>query len=347
MNAGKVKFLLCISFLFSFLSSAADMSLIRVIGDEREDYTFFKIGSAVLTADKKIVVADNGGHFIASYDWNGTFLKRIGQSGQGPSDFNSLGGLVSRDDLMYVYDAMIQRVTFFDRDLNVKGMFVSSCSISGDFFPLNADRFVCATSLNDPFDRDGGKIKLIDNQGKVRGSFFSKNQFGEEENVRTEEDWMLSYARSIIKMDYSPRHKELLVAFKFATNPMVIQVLSLEGHEKLRIVYETGKQYKFTEFLQKFSPTRPKTEYQSVKVNAVYIQKQAYIVFIDGYRVSKSGEEPIENTALSFSRNGQLQKKFQLPLGLHPLYFSEKGVLLAFQVNEDEPKLYIYQIKGL
>ena len=42
-----------------------DLKLERTIGDERKDYTFFDISSAVVSEDKDIYVSDRKGHFIA------------------------------------------------------------------------------------------------------------------------------------------------------------------------------------------------------------------------------------------------------------------------------------------
>ena len=65
-----------------------DLKLVRTIGDEREDYTFFSISSVVASEDKDIYVIDSQGNFLAKYTWDGLFKKRIGRKGRGPGDFD-------------------------------------------------------------------------------------------------------------------------------------------------------------------------------------------------------------------------------------------------------------------
>ncbi|MCP4221660.1 MAG: hypothetical protein GY765_43950, partial [bacterium] len=67
-------------------ANPAKLELMKTIGDERDDYTFFSITGAVVSPEKEIYVLDITGGFVAKYDWEGKFLGRTGRKGKGPGD---------------------------------------------------------------------------------------------------------------------------------------------------------------------------------------------------------------------------------------------------------------------
>jgi len=117
-----MKYLSILAFIFLFAIGLAateyKIDFVKSIGDEREDYTFFKINSIVMADNSKdIYVADLAGHFIAKYNWDGKFIKRIGQKGSGPGDFGIISSLSIYKNKLYVYDYENTRITEMGLDL--------------------------------------------------------------------------------------------------------------------------------------------------------------------------------------------------------------------------------------
>ena len=69
--------------------SAASLKFVKSFGSGSDDFLFRTIMGAAFGPNKDIYVTDVRGHFLARYDWNGTLIKKIGQRGQGPTDFNA------------------------------------------------------------------------------------------------------------------------------------------------------------------------------------------------------------------------------------------------------------------
>jgi hypothetical protein len=85
--------------------NSTELELVKTIGDEREEYTFFIISSAAFSKNKDIFVLDGQGVFIAKYNWQGNFLKKVGRSGQGPKEFYFARSLTVYGKRLYILDS--------------------------------------------------------------------------------------------------------------------------------------------------------------------------------------------------------------------------------------------------
>ncbi|WP_405287328.1 6-bladed beta-propeller [Gaopeijia maritima] len=74
---------------------------------------FESIGDVTSAADGSILVADPAAARVAVLSAEGEFMRWLGRSGQGPGEFGSVSGIVSRGDTVTVFDAALQRTASF------------------------------------------------------------------------------------------------------------------------------------------------------------------------------------------------------------------------------------------
>jgi len=101
--------------------------------DSVPETAFFGIQGALVIPDGRIVVADESSHALKVFDPLGRFVRKIGQRGEGPGDFESpfLVGRIGSDTLL-VIDPPLRRVSFIDADDG----FLGSWPIPGGLLPF-------------------------------------------------------------------------------------------------------------------------------------------------------------------------------------------------------------------
>lgn len=167
------------------------LKLIKKIGSDEKNYTFFRITSGLITPQKHILAGDSGGHFISEYDWNGKFLRRVGRSGQGPMDFIYIKNLINKNSQVYVYDLRLGRITILNLDLKpVKFIKVQNILRANMFIDKN--RII--GDLGGVFDKRG-RIFISTLEGKKIRSFFNLDQFGK---VKEQKQDNLKWALTLI-----------------------------------------------------------------------------------------------------------------------------------------------------
>ena len=73
--------------------------------------------------DGNIYIADEGRMEVLKFSSNGSFLGKIGSRGRGPGEFNSIRGFYIEGDEILVFDRMLNRVSKFDFDGELKSTF--------------------------------------------------------------------------------------------------------------------------------------------------------------------------------------------------------------------------------
>lgn len=77
-------------------------------------YQLFRVTSAALLGDGRIVVANAGTHEIRFYDSRGMFLRSVGHAGEGPGEFRSLYDLwAGPGDSIHAWDFQLRRMSTF------------------------------------------------------------------------------------------------------------------------------------------------------------------------------------------------------------------------------------------
>lgn len=139
-----MKRFLVLSILIGFFSfvfpNNIKLELVKTIGDDRDDYTFYKIRDAVIYWDS-VYITDQKGYFIAKYTLDGKFVKRVGQKGQGPGDFGGPSKIFIKDQYVYIHDNHNQRIVKMDQDLEI----YEYIKLQNNFFN---DLFVIGNSIN-------------------------------------------------------------------------------------------------------------------------------------------------------------------------------------------------------
>lgn len=90
---------------FSFFSDGWTVDL--------SQHQIFAPGQIAITANDSVVIADNTGRRVLFFSGDGEFLKAFGSKGQGPGEFESIGGIFSIHDPhgVMVLDDVLGRVT--------------------------------------------------------------------------------------------------------------------------------------------------------------------------------------------------------------------------------------------
>jgi len=86
-------------------------------GDKGPDYEFTQIVGVVRLADGRIAVANAGSSQVRFYGADGSFLMASGRAGEGPGEFQMIGGLWrGAGDSLLVADLRLQRLSVLDAD---------------------------------------------------------------------------------------------------------------------------------------------------------------------------------------------------------------------------------------
>jgi len=339
--------------------SAAELKLIKTIGDERDDYTFFILTGAVMSKDKEIYVLDGQGVYIARYNWSGEFLSRIGQSGQGPSDLYSPWCLNICNDKVYVLDYGNKRIAEADLQLkefdyykmNPKSYFSSSC------YALPDGTFLGNFNL---VEENRGRLGIVDKDGNVLSHFFNEYPIAIDVDMKKlsiDESFQMKTRRFVIsketesKIGLDEEKKKVLVSFSKPANPIRFFVYSLKGELLKTFSYPLDKKYQFFDFyvnFKSFADIRDKSRYPSRSyvpmIPSLFIHKDHYIASLRLQDFEKKKIVSETSYLLIFDKEGKLKDRIALDNDLGIFSISKDGYVFGSKGDEEVAKLYIYQL---
>ncbi len=163
-------------------SPKISLEKITEIGDieaESEDVAFYMPLDMVLDQAGNLYVLDTGNHRIQIFNPDGTFLRTIGQKGQGPGEFNFPGSLdIDAQGILIVASPFIKRIQFLGAD----GIETDSVTIMGDFSEylraLNSGELISSVRRGFGLPEEGDKnkgpdplLQIMDRKGKVIKTF--------------------------------------------------------------------------------------------------------------------------------------------------------------------------------
>ncbi|MDY0231973.1 MAG: 6-bladed beta-propeller [Candidatus Saccharicenans sp.] len=345
------KIMVALFFLFLLLpvcSSAEtkyDLKLVKSIGDNRNEYLFFKITSALISPDKEIFVGDSGGHFIAKYTWDGKFVKRIGQPGQGPGDFNYIFDLNYLDKKIYAYDLEGLRITVMNFDLEPIKFIKLPEPIRGQVFITRDENILCCgVGPGDSAQYGLERIKLLTSDGKLIKSFFSQTQFGELKPQKDLLQWAVEQWTAELITAYSADKSEIIISFEYPPNPVKFFVYDLEGKLIKTFNYNADKKYQFPDFLKSFPLKYPAKKVYYPKLSSIFVYKSYYLAFIN-YWVADKGPDGIEKSAyLIFDQQGNFLAEKELDQPFKFFHLTSDGYLIGTNPDDEIPKVLIYQL---
>lgn len=102
--------------------------------------------SDVRCTTKGIIIADKKFSAVYLYDYNGHFLRKIGNRGQGPGEYFNLLGIDATDSYIYAYDIVSESVNKYDYDGHYLGR--DRIGSFDDFKVLDEGRRYLAASFN-------------------------------------------------------------------------------------------------------------------------------------------------------------------------------------------------------
>ncbi|MCP5103052.1 MAG: hypothetical protein GY950_06725, partial [bacterium] len=274
-------------------AGANRLKLVKTIGDDTDDFTIFGLADAVLSENNDIYILSAKANFVARYSWDGTFKGRLGNRGQGPSDFYFPSSLFYKNKRLYILDRGNKRIAEMD---TVSGK-LQYYKVGG---ANNFDRKIFALSENtflgsfSSLAGDRGLIGIVDGDWNIKRSFFNQlpvprnrmklgfDKFSKEDRVKIENVLIAAYAK--LAMDIDPVNNELLVAFLFPDNPVKFFVFNMEGKPLKEFSYEVEeKKYKFFYWSghpKKKAGSKAANAFK-IRLDSVFIHKDRYLVFLN------------------------------------------------------------------
>lgn len=130
------------------------------------DYQLFRVFGAVRLADGRIVIASAGSNELLFYDPNGVFIKRIGGSGGGPGEFQSIVGFWPYAGSMFVvYDYRLRRTTVLDTAGTIVRMpRLEPTDYGGPAYPVGLfsdGSFLMLGGTNPTYDGDTRRVGVV------------------------------------------------------------------------------------------------------------------------------------------------------------------------------------------
>jgi len=347
---GVVILMLVISYT---LGGSPQLKPIMTIGDnERDDYIFFRIKSAVMSADGSIFIADSKGAFISKFDKNGNFIKRVGQRGKGPNDFLFPDNLQICDDRIYIRDFPNERIAYADLGLNKFEYYRNALlkhktidftnKLIGSFRVLDKNKLLYSF-----FYEESGLYRFffVDQSLKVSDTLLTYNpgNFQEKgENAR-------ALLFSLICFDVSRKYQRLLVARQNADNPIDFQIFAMDG--KLL----THFQHKLPDDIESagvfITAARGSQERFNVfMITSIHSYREYFLVFIEQSRniaMIKDKKTETEPYCLIFDIDGRYVSTLPLEKTGEVFSISDDGHLLMQTIMDEDDetvKLTIYKL---
>ena len=325
--------------------------LVKAIGNDRDNYMFQRLSGAAMTEAKEIFALDQLGSFVAKYNWQGNFIRKIGQKGKGPGDFLLPVHLRILDNKLYLFDHYNARLAQMDLSLDNLQYYKIDMSIflRPTFDVLDRDSFL-ATSLNcvsDPQIEGMGKILYVKNGTGVKKAFFdihpTKKRVDAAKNNRLAHQMDL-FGDPTWGLDDSRRR--ILVSYIHPANPLAFYLYSTSGKQLQEFEYQIDEKYSYPARLVNAKQISLKLldGMHIATVVGILFFDNSWYVFVDGkyYRTYKDYDR--EGFCLKFSSEGTFQERFDIEGGFIPFNFTKDGYLLGKKPDAEVEKLYIYKI---
>lgn len=339
----------------SFISPENEnFKFVKIIEDQ-SGHIFSGISDAILTSCKDIIILDGLGNTVSKYDWNGNFINRIGQKGQGPGDFYWPTSVNIFDEKIYILDRLNNRFVEADMELkNLKYFRVIKNRSSKHLAVINSNKFIIDhISLKKP---DNNKICIIDKKGDTIRTFFNHTPI--DMNSIKKDGKTLSRLAFISKVTFALNNKsdKLLIAFHTSDNPIVLYLYGLNGELIRKFSYQMDKKYRFVHELysaEKVSLSVFKGRH-FIDVESVFYYNNHWYIFVSAnYYKNVDFELNIRNHLkyfennsfyLKFDENCKLAGKFDINPYFKCFYISKDGYVLGKHPHSESEELVIYKI---
>jgi hypothetical protein len=338
--------LLIIVLLFQI--EAASLKKVKEFDTGTDDFLFQRISSAVLSKNKDIYVTDGRGNFVARFDWNGKLIKKIGQFGQGPSDFNFPANLNIYGDKLFIMDKLNFRIVEIDLDLDLKTVkyhrLQSGEPFASDFFIIGKEKCIGSSiSYSIDYRKEYKRIKMLDFKTTAEEIFFDKmpvKDVGAKDIAKNGR--LFFYFQPVMGIDRE--NKNVVVSFLYPNNPIEFFVYSFDGECVDQFSYKFDETYKYPEHFR--NGTRPPRQYTALIVYSIFVYKDHYIAMVTKNRYKGKREFDQDLCFLIFDgKSKQLKHRLSILNYLDFYSISEDGYLLGTRNYQDDVKVHVYKLE--
>ena len=128
---------------------------------------FYKPFDMSLDSQGNVYVADSGNHRIQKFSPDGEFLASYGEKGQGPGEFQIMGGIaVDNQGRMYVTDRSTSHLKVLSPDGNeIKN--IATMKITGEIALMSSGESVLTRGLFFSQESYPGLVQIVGNDGKI------------------------------------------------------------------------------------------------------------------------------------------------------------------------------------
>jgi hypothetical protein len=333
------------------------LSLVKTIGDDRDDYVIFGLADALITDKKDIFILNGKTNFIAQYDWNGNFKRRFGQKGKGPQDFYFPRSIAFFKNNLYVLDRGNRRIAEINLDTLLFNFYPGdeNYRLGSHLSIMKGGHFL---GIFSSIENNRGRLGIIDKNGKVLLDFFDKYPINTSITKKAPDNAtsMETIARKAIGSSrlapvyhLDSQRNEILISFLYPDNPLVFYVYDTDGKPLKRFSYSLGeKNYRFCKFFLEapLDKLRNPDKYpvrSELNLDSVSIYGDHYFAFVELSDYEKNEKVKHRRIGLIFDRSGILKTKFDLPDDLR-IFAQCNGYFLGKVEDEDVERLYIYRM---
>ncbi len=349
--------LLVISLSIPCAAGTERLQLVKTIGDDRDDYTIFGLADAEITDSKDIYILNSKANYVAHYDWEGHFKRRLGQRGQGPGDFSFPWGLAYYGDNLYVNDRGNRRLVGINLGTGKFSYIkqIQQNALGFGFSMIDGQTFIAVFgSIRDK----RGRVGIFDSEFNITHTFFNHypvdSGFSDAELTDSQKSELMirqaiisSYTQPVFGVDGTKR--EVLVSFACPHNPVDFYLYNVAGKLLKKFSYTIeDKRYRYPEFfltapLTMLAKPDKYPDRFMPRINTLAIYKEHFVIFLSLDDHVKNEKVRSRQVCLIFDRNGKLKEKF--PLGKGEMIFNySNGYFLGRNSEDDDTKLYIYKL---
>jgi hypothetical protein len=335
--------------MFCLPLRSADLNLIKELGGDDEEDLFSRISGAVLAKNKDMYVLDSKGNFLVRYDWNGNLIKRIGQYGQGPGDFNSPMYLNLFNETLYLWDTRNTRVVVMGLNLD-KQNFKYYNSHDGmpfwnNFFIIGKDKCVGnSLSYSVDYKNQYRALKILNFNTQSTEMFFDRFPHEALKNPKTHTRVnMLFYFSPTLGVDREK--KQIVISFAYPANPIQFFIYDYNNRCIDSFSVNFDETYRYPSYILNAQPRPPKRR-TTIMVKSILVYNGHYLVMVAKNKFRDLRDFDQQNTFLAIDAvSKKITHRFPAPEYLKPLSISQEGYLLATKEYAETPKLYIYKLQ--
>jgi hypothetical protein len=327
--------------------NAASLKHVKSFGTGNNGFFLTTIRGAAISKNKNIYVVDYKGCYIARFDWNGKFIKKLGQRGQGNGDLSGPKDIKIYGDKIFFNDMMNRRIVETDYELTklTYHKIYTGSGFVGDWFMIGPNTCVGHTISNYvDFGKEYKVMKLLNLETQKAQFFFDKIPAKDltPKQIMSNPTWILDF-KPVFTVD--TENKQLIISFTFPNNPVENYIYSYEGELLDQFSYVFDKHYQYPEHFK--TGARGPKEYISNTISRLFFHKGHLISFIGKNKIKIKGRTvDSDRYFLIFDiKTKELKCRIPVPKNIYFYSIMEKGYMVGSKMDEDDTTVHIYKLE--